>query len=188
MVPAGRPSGRGPATGLGERRALPQGPGEDDPAPQDVLPGDGTRASALSTYGSRDFGPDDERRRSVMRDLEAAWPAVLPWAPSRRRRPARSGDRLDMRHIWRRAHRHDGEIVELRRRARPPRPRRLLILVDVSGSLRQHTPDLLRLAHTALRAARPAPRSSPSAPGSPGSPPRCRTRTSIGRCGRCRGR
>lgn len=118
-----------------------------------MLPGDGTEASSLSTYGRRDFGPADERRRSVMRALEAAWPAVLPQAPSRRRRSARSGDRLDMRHIWRRAHRHDGEIIELRRRARPPRPRRLLILVDVSGSLRQHTPDLLRLAHTALRAA-----------------------------------
>jgi uncharacterized protein len=131
----------------------PQGPGEDDPAPQEVLPGDGTEASSLSTYGRRDFGPADERRRSVMRALEAAWPAVLPRAPSRRRRSARSGDRLDMRYIWRRAHRHDGEIIELRRRARPPRPRRLLILVDVSGSLRQHTPDLLRLARTALRAA-----------------------------------
>ncbi len=61
-----------------------------------------------------------------------------------------------MRHAWRRAHRHDGEIIELRRRARPPRPRRLLILVDVSGSLRQHTPDLLRAgAHGAARGAGP---------------------------------
>jgi uncharacterized protein with von Willebrand factor type A (vWA) domain len=130
----------------------PQGPGEDDPAPRDVLPGDGIEASTLSTYGRRDFDSAGERH-SVMRALEAAWPAVLPRAPSRRRRPARSGDRLDMRRTWRRAHRHDGEIIELHRRARPPRPRRLLILVDVSGSLRQHTPDLLRLAHTALRAA-----------------------------------
>ncbi|WP_329084289.1 MULTISPECIES: vWA domain-containing protein [unclassified Streptosporangium] len=131
----------------------PQGPGEDDPAPREVLPGDGVEASTLSTYGRRDFDAAGDRWRSVTRALEAAWPAVLPSAPSRRRRPARSGDRLDVRHIWRRAHRHDGEIVELRRRARPPRPRRLLILVDVSGSLRRHTPDLLRLAHTALRAA-----------------------------------
>ncbi|WP_440085177.1 vWA domain-containing protein [Streptosporangium sp. LJ11] len=131
----------------------PQGPGEDDPAPREVLPGDGVEASTLSTYGRRDFDATGDRWRSITRALEAAWPAVLPSTPSRRRRPARTGDRLDVRHAWRRAHRHDGEIIELRRRARPPRPRRLLILVDVSGSLRRHTPDLLRLAHTALRAA-----------------------------------
>ncbi len=131
----------------------PQGPGEDDPAPREVLPGDGVEASTLSTYARRDFDAAGDRWRSVTRALEAAWPASLPSTPSRRRRPARTGDRLDVRHAWRRAHRHDGEIIELRRRARPPRPRRLLILVDVSGSLRRHTPDLLRLAHTALRAA-----------------------------------
>ncbi|MFG1709408.1 VWA domain-containing protein [Nonomuraea sp. M3C6] len=131
----------------------PGGPGEDDPPPREVRPGDGIEASTLSTYGTREFGRTGERRRTLMRTLEAAWPAVLPAVPSRRRRPARSGDRLDVRHAWRRAHRHDGEIIQLRHLARPPRPRRLLILIDVSGSLRRHTPDLLRVAHTALRAA-----------------------------------
>ncbi|MFC4006916.1 VWA domain-containing protein [Nonomuraea purpurea] len=131
----------------------PGRPGDDDPPPGQARPGDGIEASALRTYGTRDFGRTGEHAHALMRALEAAWPAVLPAAPSRRRRPSRSGDRLDVRHAWRRAHRHDGEIVELRRLARPPRPRRLLILVDVSGSLRQHSPDLLRVAHTALRAA-----------------------------------
>ncbi|MEV0381626.1 VWA domain-containing protein [Nonomuraea sp. NPDC050643] len=131
----------------------PGGPGEDDPPPREVRPGDGIEASVLSTYGTRDFGRTGERRAAFMRALEAAWPAALPAVPSRRRRPARSGDRLDVRHAWRRAQRHHGEIIQLRRLARPPRPRRLLLLVDVSGSLRRHTPDLLRAAHTALRAA-----------------------------------
>ncbi|MEU3169140.1 VWA domain-containing protein [Streptosporangium sp. NPDC006930] len=150
----GSPPDAVPPPPAGESEApSPQGPGEDDPAPREVLPGDGVEASTLSTYGRRDFDAADDRWRPVIRALEAAWPAALPPTPSRRRRPARSGDRLDMRHTWRRARRHDGEIIELRLRARPPRPRRLLILVDVSGSLRRHTPDLLRLAHTALRAA-----------------------------------
>ncbi|MET8005515.1 VWA domain-containing protein [Nonomuraea glycinis] len=131
----------------------PGGPGEDDPPPRDARPGDGAEAAALSVHHTRDFGRTGEHRTALMRALEAAWPAVLPAVPSRRRRPARSGDRLDVRHAWRRALRHDGEIIQLRRLARPPRPRRLLILIDVSGSLRQHTPDLLRAAHTALRAA-----------------------------------
>ncbi|TDC05777.1 VWA domain-containing protein [Nonomuraea longispora] len=127
------------------------GPGEEEPPEHEARPGDGTEASALRTYGTRDLGRT--RERTLMRALEAAWPAALPVTPSRRRRPSRSGDRLDVRHAWRRAHRHDGEIIDLRRLARPRRPRRLLILADVSGSLRQHTPDLLRVAHTALRAA-----------------------------------
>ncbi|MEO3867375.1 VWA domain-containing protein [Nonomuraea sp. B12E4] len=136
-----------------ERAPAPGGPGADHPPSHEVRPGDGIEASTLSTYGTRDFGRTGERGRAIMRALEAAWPAALPATRSRRRRPARSGDRLDVRHAWRRAHRHDGEIIELRHLDRPPRPRRLLILVDVSGSLRQHTPDLLRVAHTALRAA-----------------------------------
>ncbi|WP_090930880.1 vWA domain-containing protein [Nonomuraea jiangxiensis] len=142
-----------PIQGEDERAPSPGGPGADDPPPREVRPGDGIEASTLSTHGTRDFGRTGERGHALMRALEAAWPAALPATPSRRRRPARSGDRLDVRHAWRRARRHHGEFIELRHLARPPRPRRLLILVDVSGSLRQHTPDLLRVAHTALRAA-----------------------------------
>jgi uncharacterized protein with von Willebrand factor type A (vWA) domain len=142
-----------PIQGDDERTPSPGGPGADDPPSHEVRPGEGIEASTLSTYGTRDFGLTGEHTAAFMRALQAAWPAVLPAVPSRRRRPARSGDRLDVRHAWRQAHRHDGEIIRLRRLARPPRPRRLLILVDVSGSLRRHTPDLLRAAHTALRAA-----------------------------------
>ncbi|MFC4587093.1 vWA domain-containing protein [Sphaerisporangium corydalis] len=142
-----------PAAGDDGEAPSPNGAGQDDPPALDALPGDGVEASALSTYGRREFGPAGDERRPVMAALRATWPAVLPATPSRRRRPSRSGDRLDIRHAWRRAHRHDGEFIELRRLARPARPRRLLIMVDVSGSLRLHTPDLLRLAHTALRAA-----------------------------------
>ncbi len=51
------------------------------------------------------------------------------------------------------ANRSGGEIVALAWRRRPPRPRRVLLLIDVSGSLRQCSPDLLRFAHRAVRAA-----------------------------------
>ncbi|TDD21134.1 hypothetical protein E1294_15550, partial [Nonomuraea diastatica] len=97
----------------------PGGHGEDDPPAQEARPGDGTEASTTSTFGTRDFGRTRERERTLMRALEAAWPAALPATASRRRRPARSGGRLDVRHAWRRAHRHDGEIIELRHLARP---------------------------------------------------------------------
>jgi uncharacterized protein with von Willebrand factor type A (vWA) domain len=131
----------------------PQGGDEGELPPRDAVQGDGVEASALTTAGRRTFGRSDERQRDLMRSLRTEWPARLPTIPSRRRRPARHGRRLDLRLIWRQARRNGGEIVQLRWTARPPRTRRLLLLVDVSGSLKQHTPELLRLAHTAVQGA-----------------------------------
>ncbi|MBC6461042.1 vWA domain-containing protein [Actinomadura sp. HBU206391] len=131
----------------------PQGGDDGELPPQDAAQGDGVEASALTTTGRRAFGRSDSRQRDLMRSLQAEWPARLPTIPSRRRRPARFGRRLDMRLVWRQARRNGGEILQLRWTARPPRIRRLLLLVDVSGSLKQHTPELLRLAHTAIHGA-----------------------------------
>jgi uncharacterized protein len=122
--------------------------GGPDLSTMDTRPGGGTAASALATTGHRAF--DGSRQPDLVRALREAWPRCLPVVPSRRRRPARSGHRLDMPRIWRQARRDGGEITRLRWTTRPSRPRRLLLLVDVSGSLKQHTPDLLRLAHTAM--------------------------------------
>ncbi|GAA2080159.1 vWA domain-containing protein [Actinomadura alba] len=138
-----------------ERGNAPAPHGGDDggPPPPDAVQGNGVEASALATTGRRAFGRSDARQRDLMRSLQATWPACLPTISSRRRHPARSGRRLDMRRVWRQARRDGGEIVRLRWTTRPPRTRRLLLLVDVSGSLRKHTSDLLRLAHTAIQAA-----------------------------------
>lgn len=136
----------------GEAEA-PHGGDDGELPPQDAVEGDGVEASALTVAGRRTFGRSDDRQRDLMRSLRTEWPARLPTIPSRRRRPARHGRRLDLRLIWRHARRDGGEIVRLRWTARPPRTRRLLLLVDVSGSLKQHTPELLRLAHTAVQGA-----------------------------------
>jgi uncharacterized protein with von Willebrand factor type A (vWA) domain len=116
-------------------------------------PGSGTEAGAAAMTRRRDFGRTDPHARDLLRSLRTAWAAGLPTLASRRRRPARSGHGLDMRRTLRQARRTDGEIAALCWTARPPRPRRLLILLDVSGSVKQHTPDLLRLAHSALHGA-----------------------------------
>ncbi|MDQ7904864.1 VWA domain-containing protein [Phytohabitans sp. ZYX-F-186] len=115
----------------------------------EARPGGGIEASAAPTTGGRTFGRSDTRQRDLMRLLREAWPARLPVVPSRRRRPARAGRRLDMRRVWRQARRDGGELTRLRWTTRPPRARRLLLLLDVSGSLKRHTPELIRLAHTA---------------------------------------
>jgi uncharacterized protein with von Willebrand factor type A (vWA) domain len=72
---------------------------------------------------------------------------------ARRRRPApRQGDHPDLRRTVRRALRSGGEPLRLAWRARTTRPRRLVLLVDVSGSMDSYARALMRLAHAAMRA------------------------------------
>ena len=69
------------------------------------------------------------------------WREHLPQIRSRRRAPAPARAPIDLRRTLRAATR-TGEITTLARRDRPHRTRPLLLLIDVSGSLRAHTPGL----------------------------------------------
>jgi uncharacterized protein with von Willebrand factor type A (vWA) domain len=53
----------------------------------------------------------------------------------------------------REAVRNDGEIFRLPRLNRRPRQRPILLVIDVSGSMKARTEAHLRFAHTLLRAA-----------------------------------
>jgi len=74
---------------------------------------------------------------------------------SHRYRPARTGRRLDLARTVRAALASDGELVRHARRGRRSRPRRLVLVLDVSGSMADYERALLGLAHAAVRA-RPA--------------------------------
>jgi uncharacterized protein with von Willebrand factor type A (vWA) domain len=54
---------------------------------------------------------------------------------SRRRTPARRGEMIDLRRTIRRNLSRGGEPIELRRKHRPERPVKLVVLLDVSGSM-----------------------------------------------------
>ncbi|MBG0829492.1 VWA domain-containing protein [Planomonospora sp. ID67723] len=71
---------------------------------------------------------------------------------SRRFRPSRRG-RLDARRTIRETLRRGGEIAALRYRTHRTRPRRVVLLVDVSGSMTPYADTLLRLAHALVRSA-----------------------------------
>ena len=66
-------------------------------------------------------------------------------------RPSHRGA-LDPRRTVRTMLRRGGEPVRLERRARRPRPRRLVLLLDVSGSMQPYADPFLRFAHAAARA------------------------------------
>ena len=64
---------------------------------------------------------------------------ALRYRLSRRRLPARHGDSVDLRRTIRRNLAKGGEPMELLRKRRPERPVNLVLLLDVSGSMRLYS-------------------------------------------------
>jgi len=133
-----------------ERTSGDDGGGEP---PDTVLTdGAGREASWSTVERQASFGAATAAQRRVLAELRRELPAALPTLRSRRRRPARRGDRLDVRRVHRDAWRTGGEIVTLRWRRHPRRQRPVLVLIDVSGSMKQHSADFLRFAHAVVAA------------------------------------
>jgi hypothetical protein len=65
---------------------------------------------------------------------------------------ARRGPFADLRRTLRDSVRNDGEVLRLGRLRRRARPRKLLLLIDVSGSMKARTEENLKLAHALLQA------------------------------------
>ena len=108
---------------------------------------DATAAEALSV---RRFGPASDHE--VLRRFARAAPAHLPRRPGYRRMRARRGEYFDTRRTLREAVRNDGDVMTLRRLKRRLRQRRILLLIDVSGSMKERTEQHLRIAHALAHA------------------------------------
>jgi uncharacterized protein with von Willebrand factor type A (vWA) domain len=108
-------------------------------------------ASATERLRNRDFGEltDDELRRlaGLMRELVIAVPPRV----TRRYAPSRRGDRPDLRRTLRQARRTGGEPVRLAWRRARVKPRRLVVLCDISGSMEPYARALLQLLYCAAR-------------------------------------
>jgi len=90
---------------------------------------------------------DDELRalRELMRQIRVS----LPLRPARRRHRHRHGDRLDLRATIRRSRRNGGDPIEhITRRARE-RPRKFVVLCDISGSMAPYSRACIQLLHAA---------------------------------------
>lgn len=112
--------------------------------------GTGQAASPAARLGRLTFRPTTAAEAQLIALLRRDLPAALPRVASRRHRPARRGDVLDLRRVVREAARTHGEVLRLRWRHRPSRQRRVTLLIDVSGSMKQHSADLLRFGHALL--------------------------------------
>jgi uncharacterized protein with von Willebrand factor type A (vWA) domain len=108
-------------------------------------------ASVTERLRERDFAQlspaELAQLAKLMRDLVIA----VPPKRTRRYRPKKDGARLDMRRTMRQAIRTGGEPVRIARRAVRTRPRRLIVLCDISGSMEPYARAILQLMYVATR-------------------------------------
>ncbi|MBO2461912.1 VWA domain-containing protein [Actinomadura sp. LCR2-06] len=107
-------------------------------------------ASAIEVLRDRDVARLTAAERAEVARLIAVLDAGAERRRSRRFAPAPSG-RLDPARTVRETLRRGGETSLLRHRAHRTRPRRVVLLVDVSGSMSPYADALLRFAHAAAR-------------------------------------
>jgi len=159
----GTPPTRGPrslrelAAGNGTKRGAETG--EAAPSPEGAeIAGEGTGmrggASASESAAARDLRALADpvmlaETEAVAKDLAATLLARHP----RRRRRARHHGRLDLRRTIRASLGHGGTPFALAWRRPRPRPLRIAMLIDVSGSMAPYTPLFLRLALGFVRGA-----------------------------------
>ena len=111
----------------------------------------GQSATAAEMLGDRRFRAETaiERLRRFAREA----PDRLPRRRGLRRRRAHKGDTVDLSRTLRTAVRHGGDTPELKWRRRALRQRRILLLIDVSGSMKEQSENALRFAHVLYHAA-----------------------------------
>jgi uncharacterized protein len=136
----GEPEDMPAAYDAGEFEMMPE-TGEEDPS--------GADASVAERLFDRRFENDEN---AALQAFSRAVPNSLP--RRRARRMATGNGRLvDPRRAFREMLRKDGEIARLPRRTRIQTQRRVLLLLDVSGSMKAGTEGALRLAHALVQAA-----------------------------------
>jgi len=153
----GRPTSSVPILTQPLSAALDDGDGDDSETPDatdDDPPAEhmAVRYSRIEVLRQRDFASLSPAEWADAARLLAAFHIAGPQRPDRRRRPTtKSHGQPDMRRTMRRATETGGEPIRRAWRSTRTRPRRLVLLVDVSGSMEPYARALLRFAHAATR-------------------------------------
>jgi uncharacterized protein with von Willebrand factor type A (vWA) domain len=162
--------GRGdPTTAPAPRRAVRRSPSVPDAltAPGVAAVGDpgggvrderrtvtaGARASDLERLADVRLDALDDDELAVVSGLVRRLALATPPRRARRSRPSHRGEHLDVRATLRRSRRTGGDPVERLHRRRRRRPRRLVALLDVSGSMAPYARAYLLLLEGAARGA-----------------------------------
>ena len=118
---------------------------EDD---DDAANPQGMAYSAIEMLRKKDFENFTWEEVQEAKRLMAEMRWHLGMRPTRRKAPSRSGSYPDMRRIIRRNLKHGGELIELTWREIKFKPRPLVIICDISGSMSLYSRLLLHFIHT----------------------------------------
>lgn len=145
---------------LGERRLQkktqflpPPGAEPDDDENPIAKPADQNLIALVPTYSQQETLRYKDFADMTGEELHAAREVIerLPWSlgvrQTRRVQPGK-GSQIDPRRSFRRNVRYLGEQVELLTRAHKIKPRPLVLLCDISGSMERYTRILLHFTHT----------------------------------------
>ena len=110
-------------------------------------------ASAVEVDRHRSFSACTPEELAAVRRIISRIRLTPPKRRSRRLTRARNGRRVDLHRTAREAIRHHGDVDALRYVRRRMRPRTLVLLLDVSGSMSEHSRNLLQFAYSSRRAA-----------------------------------
>ncbi|GAC1520799.1 MAG: VWA domain-containing protein [Ktedonobacteraceae bacterium] len=119
-----------------------------DPDDDDTALPQGLAYSALEALRKKDFESFtwDEVQEAKRLVAEMRW--HLGMRPTRRKTPSRRGSYPDMRRIVRRNLKYGAELLELTWRKTKHKPRPLVIICDISGSMSLYSRLLLHFIHT----------------------------------------
>jgi uncharacterized protein len=115
---------------------------DDDGTPQ------GTAYSAIEQLRKKDFEDYSWEEVQEAKRLMAEMRWNLGMRPTRRKSPAKKGAYPDMRRIVRRNMKYGAELIELTWRKTKRKPRPLVIICDISGSMSLYSRLLLHFIHT----------------------------------------
>ena len=151
-------AGPRPAVGEGD---TPRAAGGTAPGVGEASSAGAERETALAALASgtehlatRDFATLSAAELLALTEAMRRFRLATSTRRSRRTRPAARGDRIDLRATLRAARRTGGHPVQLARRRRRVRPRRLVVLCDISGSMEPYARALLQLLWCAADGAR----------------------------------
>ena len=132
-------------------RLQEEGRGGEEPLLSDEANESGLAATRAEALVERRFAVASAS--DALRRLSREAPKRLPKRRGHRRTRARRGPFADLRRTLRDTVRSDGEMLRLGHLKRRQRSRKILLLIDVSGSMKSRTEENMTLAHALMHAA-----------------------------------
>ncbi len=109
-----------------------------------------TLSTSMERLASRDFAELAPEELPLLARLMRDFALATPPRRTRRYRPTPAGRRIDLRTTLRHARRTGGEPFRLAHGAARTRPRRLVVLCDISGSMESYARAMLQLLYCAI--------------------------------------